>query len=71
MSLGNCAELGLKTIQDFKLLVSTFPDEVDFSLTPFPQERLPRILRCGDKSMVDKAVGLLEVNVLSFYTKHL
>ena len=64
VTLGSCAELSLKTIADFKSLVTSMPESLDFSLTPFPKEKLPKITRCGDRSLAEAAVADLEVSIV-------
>ncbi len=60
--LGGCAELSLKVIEDFKSLIGSLPERLDFALTPYPQHSFPALTRCEDRSLAEDALSRLTVH---------
>ena len=60
-SLSTCLEQCLEGTYSFSTLVSTMPEMLDFTLTPFTKDHLPPIVACGNKVVAEKAVTILMV----------
>lgn len=60
-SLSTCLEQCLEGTYSFSALVSTIPEMLDFTLTPFTKDRLPPIVACGNKVVAEEAVTILMV----------
>ena len=60
-------EVSLELVHDFKNVVETLPENVDTSTTA----EAPPILSCGDRSIANRAITMLQVihekNVTSLY----
>ena len=52
------AEMCLELVRDFKHIVDTLPESIDTSTAG---AEVPPILSCGDRSIADRAVTMLQV----------